>query len=246
MSEPLRYQNPELQDMLASNYVAGTLRGPARKRMEALMRANATLARRVHQWESKMQPLHHNTAAVQPKVSTWKAIENAINGVKDPVVASLMSRLNFYKYLSAFALTLTLALGFLLVKPGPAPAPSIAAATTINYVAVLNDNAEQPTMVVTLTQPNRQLTLDMLQKPKLEENQYLQLWAVSRTDGRVSSLGTLKVEKHIETSLTKEEWTLIADSEYLWVSVENQPNLPAPGANIIAKGLCVKVEGWKS
>ena len=37
MSGSLRYQNPELQDRLASNYVAGTLRGPARRRLETLM-----------------------------------------------------------------------------------------------------------------------------------------------------------------------------------------------------------------
>ena len=82
MSGPLRYQNPELQDLLASNYVAGTLRGKARARMEALMRENATLARRVRQWEAKLQPLHQSTTPVPPKKSTWKAITQAMGSSK--------------------------------------------------------------------------------------------------------------------------------------------------------------------
>lgn len=243
MSGPLRYQNPELQDLLASNYVAGTLRGKARARMEALMRENSTLARRVRQWETKLQPLHQSTTPVPPKKSTWKAITQAINGAADPLVATLMRRLNFYKYLSGFALTFALVAGIMLLLPRPVPAPSGAA---INYVAVMNNNREQPAMVVTLTKEGRVLALDVLEKPQLDANQHLQLWAVSREDGSISSLGAVQLEKRVETSLTKAQWGLITNAEYLLVSAESQPSAQAPGGRILAKGLCVKVEGWKS
>lgn len=243
MSGPLRYQNPELQDMLASNYVVGTLRGRARKRMEKLMRENAALARRVRQWESKLQPLHQKTAPLPPKPSTWKAISNAINGAPDPLVATLLRRLNLYKALTGLALTFSLVAGFMLWYPVSTPAPVSAG---INYVAVLNNATDQPAMVVTLTKANRVLALDMLQKPALAADQYLQLWAVSREDGSIRSLGTVQVEKHIETNLSKEQWGLISSAEFLLVSAENQPNVQLPGAQIVAKGLCVKVEGWKS
>jgi len=242
MSGPLRYQNPELQDMLASNYVAGTLRGRARKRMEALMRDNDTLAGRVRQWESKLQPLHEATPLLPPKPSTWKNIANAINGATDPLVTRLMSRLNFYKYLSGFALTVALVLGVLLGYPGSAPVVP----APINYVAVLKNDVAQPTIVVTLKKADRVLTLDILQKPVLADNQHMQLWAVSRTDGSIKSLGAVKLEKHTETSLTKAQWGLIADAEYLLVSAEKQSAVQVPGTRIVAKGLCVKVEGWKS
>ena len=43
MPGPLRYQKPELQDLLAANYVTGTLRGLARTRMETLMQENRDL-----------------------------------------------------------------------------------------------------------------------------------------------------------------------------------------------------------
>lgn len=243
MSGPLRYQNPELQDMLASNYVTGTLRGRARKRMETLMRDNAPLARRVRQWEAKLQPLHQATPALPPKPATWKAIANVINGAVDPLVAKLMQRLNFYKYLSAMALSFALVAGFMLGYPGSTPTPT---ATAINYVAVLKNATEQPAMVVTLTKTNRVLAMDMLEKPKLTDNQHLRLWAISREDGSISSLGAVDLEKHTETSLSKAQWGLITNAEYLLVSAENQPNTQTPSTRIVAKGLCVKVEGWKS
>lgn len=243
MSGPLRYQNPQLQDLLASNYVAGTLRGKARKRMEALMRQDSALTRRVRQWEAKLQPLHQSTPAVAPKKSTWQAISNAINGAADPLITTLMKRLNFYKYLSAAALSFALVASVMLSLPGPVPTPTVA---IINYVAVLNSEGEQPSMVVTLTKEGRVLALDVLEKPQLNADQHLQLWAVSREDGSVASLGEVQLEKRVETSLTKEQWGLITNAEYLLVSAETQSGVTAPGSRILAKGLCVKVEGWKS
>lgn len=244
MSGPLRYQNAQLQDLLASNYVAGTLRGKARKRMEALMREDAKLASRVRQWESKLQPLHNATPAVAPKKSTWQAISTAINGAADPLIATLKKRLNFYKYLSAGALSFALVLGLMLSLPKPVPTPT--ATSAINYVAVLSGSDEQPSMVVTLTKEGRVLTMDVLLKPQLEAGQHMQIWAVSRDDGSIAKLSAVQLEKRIEASLTKEQWGLISSAESLIVTAETLADVSAPGERILAKGLCVKVEGWKS
>ncbi|RLU03201.1 MAG: hypothetical protein D9N11_05310 [Ketobacter sp.] len=240
MPGPLRYQNPELQDLLASNYVTGTLRGSARKRMETLMRENRNLRDRVRQWEDKLQPLHSNTPEVAPKKSTWDNIASVIGVAADPMLATLKKKLNFYKYLSGFAFACTLALAVLVLVPA-APQPA-----AINYVAVMKDDNAKPTMVVTLTQAGRVLALDMLEKPQVDQNQKLQLWAVSKVDGSVSSLGEISVEKHIEKSLTKPQWGLISDAEYLLVSLETSPGVSRPSDRVLAKGLCVKVEGWQS
>lgn len=241
MPGPLRYQNPELQDMLAANYVTGTLRGLARKRMETLMRNDRNLDLRVKQWENKLQPLHQATPELSPKKSTWNNITSAINGVADPLVESLKKKLNFYKYFSGFALTCALVLAVMAWSPLMDKQPA-----GINYVAVMKNDNAQPTMVVTLTKEGRVLALDMLQKPIIENNENLQLWAISKEDGSIASLGALNVEKHVEKSLTKPQWGLIANAEYLIVSVENVANAAQPSQRIVSKGLCVKVEGWQS
>jgi anti-sigma-K factor RskA len=243
MPRPLRYQNPELQDLLASNYVTGTLRGPARKRMKTLMREDAALQKRVRQWESKLQPLHQVTPEITPKKSTWANIAKAINGAADPLMEKILKRLRFYKYLSATAMTCALVIAVMAWAPMQQEKPA-----AINYVAVMKDNQEQPSMVVTLTKEGRVLALDMLEKPTLETNQNLQLWAISKQDGSVNSLGVIDVNKRIEKSLTKPQWGLIKDAEYLIVSVENLGGSVSgtPSGQVISKGLCVKVEGWKS
>ena len=241
MPGPLRYQNPELQDLLASNYVTGTLRGAARRRMERLMREDQQLSRRVRQWEGKLQPLHQCTPAIAPKKSTWKRIVRAINGAADPVVISLTRKLTFYKYFSGFALTSVLVMALMLGVPSAKPER-----VNINYVAVMKNNEEQPTMVVTLTKAGRVLTLDMLQKPTLNKHQGLQLWAISKVDGSVASLGVIEVAKHSEKALSKPQWGLITNAAYLMVSVETRGSVAKPSHLVVAKGLCVKVEGWKA
>ena len=244
MSESLRYQNPELQDLLTSNYVLGTLRGPARKRFETLMRDNSALSQRVHQWEAKMQPLHRITPAIKPKKSTWKRIINTITpSANNALIEALQKQLRMYKYVTAMAFTCVLVVGIAawspwLVKPSGG---------SINYVAVLKNSNQTPTMVVTLNKTGRVLTLDMLEKPQIVKGKSLQLWAISHENGETKSLGSIPLEKHIKKNLSKPQWGLIKNAEYLIVSVEN-PNLtsPIPTGRIISKGLCVKVEGWES
>ncbi|MDY6920362.1 MAG: anti-sigma factor [Pseudomonadota bacterium] len=204
------------------------------------MRVEPGLNRRVHQWEQKLQPLQQATTPVPPKAATWQAVSRAINGPPDPLLGQLLRRLRWYRYLSALALSFALVAGVLLWAPGQTPVPGI------NYVAVMKNDAEQPTMVVTLTQSGRVMRVDMLAKPQLDDGQDLQLWAVSKTDGRIESLGVIPVEKQVETALTKSQWGLIKDAEYLLVSAVNPGGQAAPGERVLAKGLCVKVEGWQS
>ncbi|MAR89310.1 MAG: hypothetical protein CML06_00305, partial [Pseudomonadales bacterium] len=67
--------------------------------MEALMRVEPGLNRRVHQWEQKLQPLQQATTPVPPKAATWQAVSRAINGPPDPLLGQLLRRLRWYRYL---------------------------------------------------------------------------------------------------------------------------------------------------
>ena len=245
MSEIKRYQNPDVQDHLAAQYVTGTLRGPARRRMERLMRQYPSLRNRVRHWESQLQPLHNHTPSLLPDASVWAGITAAIHGrpdTQDTRLERLKKRLNLYRLLSGGALAFSLLLAALLTVQLQQPTST----AVVNYVAVMKDPGDQPTMVVTLSKEGRALSLDMLQKPVIADNHVLHLWAISKDDGNIRSLGTVPVEKHIEKTLTKPQWGMISSAEHLIVSVETSDRVSAPGPNIIAKGLCVKVEGWQA
>jgi anti-sigma-K factor RskA len=58
------YGNRELADALAAQYVAGTLRGPARRRFETLMAAHPGLRQAVDAWRARLMPL---TGAGEPQ-----------------------------------------------------------------------------------------------------------------------------------------------------------------------------------
>ena len=51
------YSRPELADRLAADYVAGTLRGPARRRFEALLPGSAPAVQAVREWEARVAGL---------------------------------------------------------------------------------------------------------------------------------------------------------------------------------------------
>ncbi|WP_020405325.1 anti-sigma factor [Hahella ganghwensis] len=246
MPGSLRYQNPEVQDRLASNYVIGTMRGKARDRFEKIMRVNQDIARRVHFWEEKFQPLHKGTVEVAPKRSTWTRIVNRINGASDQIVVKLLSQLRFYRFLSAAAISVALVVGILSFTNFSTIETE--AAPSINYVAVMENNQEDAVMVVTLKKTDRLLSLDILKKPQVPQSSTLQLWAVSREDGSIRSLGVVELKGHTERNLSKAEWGLIQSAEHLIVSVEKTGGsiTGTPSTLLVAKGLCVKVEDWQS
>ncbi len=51
------YSRPRLADRLAANYVLGTLRGAARRRLETLLPAHPSLRQAVNRWQDALVPL---------------------------------------------------------------------------------------------------------------------------------------------------------------------------------------------
>lgn len=71
-------RSPECLDLLAGEYVMGTLRGPARRRFEALMRADALLRARVGAWEGRLARLADAVPPVEPPAHVWRGIERTL------------------------------------------------------------------------------------------------------------------------------------------------------------------------
>ncbi len=72
------YGRRELADALAAQYVLGTLRGPARRRFEALLPAHPALGEAVAQWRQRLEPLALSVPAVQPSPQVWQRIEQRL------------------------------------------------------------------------------------------------------------------------------------------------------------------------
>lgn len=75
----MRYQNPELRQTLAGEYVLGTLQGGARKRFVRLLSQDAELQAQVNFWQERFGDIASALAPVAPRALVWTHIEQEIN-----------------------------------------------------------------------------------------------------------------------------------------------------------------------
>ena len=74
----MKRDEPENLDLLAAEYVIGTLRGGARRSFERRQRRDPFVARRVNAWEERFAHLSLRLAPVAPSVGVWPAIERRV------------------------------------------------------------------------------------------------------------------------------------------------------------------------
>ncbi|WBL73259.1 anti-sigma factor [Serratia liquefaciens] len=75
----------EYDSALAAEYALGTLRGPARFRLEQRIRREPALAEQVAQWQRLLAPLDDALAPIAPPGRVWKKIQlNLPPGARQP------------------------------------------------------------------------------------------------------------------------------------------------------------------
>jgi anti-sigma-K factor RskA len=67
--------NAALIDRLAAEYVLGTLRGAARRRLERWRTSSGFVEQRCTFWEERLLPLLHELRPLQPPPHVWRAIQ---------------------------------------------------------------------------------------------------------------------------------------------------------------------------
>ncbi|WZB72520.1 hypothetical protein WJ968_15255 [Achromobacter xylosoxidans] len=81
----MNYSDPDLQDRLAADYVAGVLRAGARRRFAGLLREDAALRQRVRDWEERLLPLALALPPQAPPEHVWTAIAARIRSRPESV-----------------------------------------------------------------------------------------------------------------------------------------------------------------
>jgi anti-sigma-K factor RskA len=71
-------RHPRLLDQLAAEYALGTLRGGARRRLEALGARDAAVRLALESWQRRLEVIAELTPPQTPPVSVWHAIEARI------------------------------------------------------------------------------------------------------------------------------------------------------------------------
>lgn len=228
------YSRPALADRLAADYVAGTLRGPARRRFEALLPAHPALRAAVRAWQDRLMPLTATLAPQPPPPQVWQRIQARIGGAAAvaPAPAAWWARLAFWRGFAALASVAALSLAVLLASPGPTLPP---------IVVVMNATAPAggaggvipASFVASISGDGRAVVTKPLVQVALQPDRVLELWAAAgknppRSLGLISASGATVVRRA----------SLPQGTDHLAVSLEPPGGSPtgAPTGPVLAVG----------
>lgn len=223
------YARPDRADRLASEYVLGTLQGPARRRFEHLLAAHPALRDAVAQWQVRLAPLADSVAPVVPPARVWTGIEARLFSERQAAPLPWWRRVAPWRAFSGFATAAVVALLVIGQQPPPVAPPVV-------VLLAANPQVAQPLQsrfVASLSADGRALVLRPVDAPPLSAQQALELWAVPGS-GAPRSLGLVRADG--ATTLLRAR--LLTDTAAFAVSVEPAGGSPtgAPTGPIVSLG----------
>jgi len=200
------YGRPELAERLAAAYAAGTLRGPARRRFDALLPAHPALRDAVRAWNERLMPLTVALVPVAPPARVWQRIETRLDGSAAAATRTapaarpaLGSRLAFWRGLAGFASIAALSLAVLLASPVPVQPPII---VVLSSTPPAGGSVAPATasFVASISGDGRALVTRPLVNVGVQPDRSLELWAIPpggapRSLGVISASGATVVHK---------------------------------------------------
>ncbi|MFC3108584.1 anti-sigma factor domain-containing protein [Undibacterium arcticum] len=235
--------NDSLLEQLAAEYVLGTLKGGARRRLETAMQDNPLLRRAVAEWQDRLHPLAELAPGAQPSPQVWRHLEQQLNlqhlaavQRKRAFWLSLHNDLSFWRGLGMASTALATILVTVLLTRQLEPITPIT-----SYVATLADDKAQPAMIIIGDAKRRQLTVKVLTAQAIAADKSLELWAVPK-DGAPRSLGLVAANGTVTLPLpdnaTPHTIALLA------ITLEpkgGSPNPNRPSGPIVFKGAWVQL-----
>jgi len=220
----MNHEHEELIDLLAAEYVVGTLRGSARRRFEricsSMPAANAARSR----WEDRLAILALQLDPIQPQARTWRAIRQQISAT---TVTPMRPRKPRGRWLALAAAAALLAIAVWLV-------PQWTGAPT-QIVAVLGTDAAHPQWRIERSADAHQLRVTALGAMTSDPRSAFELWALPRDGKPPVSLGLLPRDGNAALRLNLAQSLAVLAAGKLAVSVEPPGGSPtgAPTGPVI-------------
>lgn len=166
------------RDMLAAEYVLGTLEGEDARDAARLLRDDPEFAASVRAWEERLLPLSRTIPPVTPPAELWDRVAAATGDAK---VVPLRRRVGTWQAATAAALAIAASLAAFIVLRSPPP-PSVA--------VLAPPHASHPMLIAT-ADPDGTLRIRPAQILTVPSGHDLELWALPRGQTRPRSLGVL-------------------------------------------------------
>ena len=220
------------RELLAGEYVLGTLDAAARRELEA----DAGMRREIHAWERRLAPLALRVAPVAPRPLVWLNLRHAIgvDATRSPI-APLAQPYRWLRAWAALATAASLVLAFGLYRETnrPAPAPVVVTERVPAPVYVTELAVPKSTMRWTVSIAGRQLAVRASgEAPAAAARRDAELWLV--TGSGPVSLGV--IPKSGEARRTLAEALTFAGGATLAVSLEPEGGSPtgAPTGPVVS------------
>jgi len=236
------YRNPSAIEQLAAAYVAGSLRGSARQRFEAVMRRQPALVAAVNDWTQRLAPLHRALPAQAPSAELWRRIRKATDTAPAAAAPSWWRRL--LAPAPAGALALGLLMGMLVPVLWQAHGDyQRDMALPDSYVGVLATAQGQPGLIISSLRRGKVVDIKQVTPVAVPQGQTLYLWRIDKA-GVVDAVGPLPNGKFTHLTLKETAEQVFFPAVELAVSLESVGTQPgAPTQPFVYRGLCGKL--WR-
>jgi len=209
-------KTPERVELLASEYVLGSLTGGARRRFERWMVDDRRVRQEVRFWEEKLGNLAQVLPEQHPRTQVWNAIEQRLWPTPQPT-----RRWWLWPLGSALASCMVVILAAVWLVPSDEPTsalPNLAG-------AVVSDQGDAPLWLINEAVPREQLSLRSVAATQPEAGKDYELWIVPDDDTPIS-LGVIPVGGSHTVSLTPVTRAALQQSQTLAISLEPQGGSP--------------------
>ena len=207
----MRYDDPELLDRLASEYVLGTLHGAARRRFQRVLHESQIARDSVARWEARLSELGETLQPVEPPAYLWRSLERRIDRSQRSSVSPLQWLLGGW---SAVATVLVLGLiGYLAFEPPSELEPD-------SRVAVVSDDNTAPLWLISVDLDSGRLTTRAVSATAAKLDRVYELWMLP-AQGDPRSLGLMPVDgAEVNRQFSAALMDLLSNANGLAVSIE--------------------------
>lgn len=236
--------DPELRDLIAAQYVLGTLSASARLNFELKLQEDLVLREITYDWERRLNPLTESLEPISVPSHVWQHIEEQL-GITRPIAKQrkhdrFSALTQFWWGVGVSALAASIFLFITMPKhlfTVPESEPGVYA-QAVQDVAVLTSEQGGASWIV--RRAGGKLLLSALSVEPIPSDKDLELWSVPQ-DGKPRSLGVLITHNKQVVVLAK-DLNLIKQNMTLAISLEPKHGSPTgqPTGKILYSGKIVR------
>ncbi len=233
-----RYQNPELYERLAMEYISGNMSHLTRKRFVTLMDQYPFIAANVQHYEKKITPLVMNIEERKPSKAVWQEIEKKVQkNIKSDnnahienhsIISKLWHMLSHRGYMFAVVSLFVVGMWSTVNWSPITDVDSI-------YATVLSMEDADSAVMIEAKKDTMLLSVQMMKKIDVPEGMQLQLWCLPKEGGAVN-MGAISGEQY-SLALSEQLWNGLVDAAALALSYEPAGStMDAPTGQYMYKG----------